>query len=163
MRKLDYARREVTYTWRGTVIAADASCVVIRAPFATTAAHPPTVDGVPLLPGDVFTEYYYLDRWYNIFHVADPSGEPKGWYCNVAMPATVDDEGIAFVDLCLDLFVHPDGRLAVLDEEEFAALMVGERSADDVARARDALATLFRIAAEGGLPSGPGGPAARGG
>ena len=42
-------------------------------------------------PGDRFIEYYYTNRWYNIFDIADANGVRKGWYCNVAEPAVLFD------------------------------------------------------------------------
>jgi uncharacterized protein len=40
--------------------------------------------------GDRFVEYFYTDRWYNVFAVYDRDGEGlKGWYCNVCRPAVI--------------------------------------------------------------------------
>lgn len=72
-------------------------------------------------PGDRFTEYYYSDRWYNIFDIADAQGQRKGWYCNIAQPASIFDGRIEQVDLLLDVWVDPRGKPLVLDEDEFAA------------------------------------------
>ncbi len=72
-------------------------------------------------PGDCFTEYYYSDRWYNIFDIADADGQRKGWYCNIAQPASLFDERIEQVDLLLDVWVDPRGVPLVLDEDEFEA------------------------------------------
>jgi protein associated with RNAse G/E len=119
--------------------------VVVHAVFPLIGKEPPVVDGVPFCSGDVFTEFYYVDRWYNVFHITDPEGHHKGWYCNVAQPAMLDDDGVAFVDMALDLFVHPDGRYAVLDEDEFAM-------AADV-RARSALDELIELARHNTLPA----------
>ncbi len=151
--KHDYVSGNMMYSWTGTVIASEPNCVVVRAPFKLVSANPPIVDGVTLLPGDIFTEFYYLDRWYNIFHIADSGGRLKGWYCNVAQPATLDDAGLAFVDLCLDLFVHPDGAMAVLDEDEFAVAVVSAHCAEDPVQARAALQVLIQLAHEGRLPA----------
>jgi uncharacterized protein len=153
VQKHDYVSGDVVYSWAGTVIAADPDCIVVQAPFKLVSASPPTVDGVPLLPGDIFTEFYYLDRWYNVFHIADPTGRLKGWYCNVAQPATLSEAGLAFVDLCLDLFVHPDGAMAVLDEDEFAVAEASAHCDDDPVQARAALEVLIRLAREGQLPT----------
>ena len=71
--------------------------------------------------GDRFTEYYYTDRWFNIFDIATPSGTRKGWYCNVAEPARIYDNHIEQVDLLLDVWVDPKGTPLVLDEDEFNA------------------------------------------
>jgi uncharacterized protein len=72
-------------------------------------------------PDDCFTEYYYSDRWYNIFDIADAGGQRKGWYCNITQPASIFDERIEQVDLLLDVWVDPRGVPLVLDEDEFAA------------------------------------------
>ncbi|HLV97593.1 MAG TPA: DUF402 domain-containing protein [Ktedonobacterales bacterium] len=71
--------------------------------------------------GDRFTEYFYTDRWHNIFVIRAGSGALKGWYCNVARPATISDDVVAAEDLILDVWVNPDGTWQVLDEDEFAA------------------------------------------
>ncbi len=72
-------------------------------------------------PGDTFTEYYYSDRWYNIFDILDIQGQRKGWYCNVAQPAMIFDDHIEQIDLLLDVWVNPQGEPLLLDEDEFAA------------------------------------------
>ncbi|HJT59731.1 MAG TPA: DUF402 domain-containing protein [Ktedonobacteraceae bacterium] len=72
-------------------------------------------------PGDSFKEYYYSDRWFNIFDIARAGGERKGWYCNVAQPASISDEYIQQIDLLLDVWVDPTGKTLILDEDEFEA------------------------------------------
>ena len=43
--------------------------------------------------GDRFVEYFFTDRWYNIFEIHDsPSDLIKGWYCNITYPASIKDE-----------------------------------------------------------------------
>ncbi len=71
-------------------------------------------------PGDRFTEYYYTDRWFNIFDIAGADGRRKGWYCNVAQPAVIFEDHIEQIDLLLDVWVTPDGKPLILDEDEFA-------------------------------------------
>ncbi|HEY7832698.1 MAG TPA: DUF402 domain-containing protein [Ktedonobacterales bacterium] len=73
-------------------------------------------------PGDRFIEWFYTDRWYNIFEIhAATTGTLRGWYCNVAAPARLTDATVSCRDLLLDLWVAPDGTARVLDEDEFAA------------------------------------------
>jgi hypothetical protein len=71
--------------------------------------------------GDRFREAFYADRWYSIFEIRTAGGALKGWYCNVAEPATIRDATIASRDLILDLWVAPDGTTTALDEDELAA------------------------------------------
>lgn len=153
VRKVDYGTGRVIVSWTGTLLAITEDRAVIRARFIPSGGEGPIVDSVPFRPGDVFTEYYFLHRWYNIFHVADPSGRRKGWYCNVTRPPVFDDVGVAFIDMALDLFAHPDGHFTVLDEEEFGVASRGVYRPEDVLHARAALADLLRLATHGGLPA----------
>ena len=80
------------------------------------------VAGIPLARGDRFVETYYRDRWYNIFEIHDRESDSlKGWYCNITRPASFLPGRVEYVDLFLDVWVSADGRLTVLDEEEFLA------------------------------------------
>lgn len=72
-------------------------------------------------PGDRFIEYFYGDRWFNIFEISTEDGRLKGWYCNIAAPAQIYSASIEQRDLLLDVWVNPDGQLLLLDEDEFAA------------------------------------------
>jgi predicted RNA-binding protein associated with RNAse of E/G family len=72
--------------------------------------------------GDHFTEYFYTNRWHNIFEIrSGTTGALKGWYCNVARPASISADVVAAEDLILDVWVRPDGSWLVLDEDEFSA------------------------------------------
>jgi uncharacterized protein len=99
--------------------------------------------GIVLRHGDRFIETYFADRWYNIYEIHDvQTGTLKGWYCNVARPAEIGDERVAYVDLALDLCVYPDGRQLVLDEDEFAELGL---AAEESQAARSALRELQEL------------------
>ena len=150
VRKLGYDGRMVL-SWSGALVRAEKE-LVVHARFPLIGKEPPVIDGVPFCDGDIFTEFYYPDRWYNIFHISDPSGRHKGWYCNVAQPAILETDGIAFIDMALDLFVHPDGHYTVLDEDEFAEASSIYNPAD-VQSAREGLAQLIRLAEANLLPA----------
>ena len=94
--------------------------------------------------GDCFTEWYFSDRWYNIFEIASPDGTLKGWYCNVAAPATIEVHDLYYRDLLLDLWVAPSGATTVLDEDEFAASTLDSATQE---QARAGLAELERLVA----------------
>ncbi len=72
-------------------------------------------------PGDLFTEYYYQDHWFNIFEIANAAGIRKGWYCNITEPAQIYADRIEQIDLFLDVWVKPTGETTILDEDEFEA------------------------------------------
>jgi protein associated with RNAse G/E len=64
-------------------------------------------------------EYYWLDRWYNVFRFAQPNGDLRNYYCNVNVPPTFDGEILSYVDLDLDILVAPDFSYRILDLEDF--------------------------------------------
>lgn len=111
---------EVTYQYEGVLLKRDENSVTVEAIFDRDDM--PFQD-VVFKKGDRFVEYYYSDRWYNIFAIYDRDDEGlKGWYCNIGKPAVIEDGIVSYVDLALDLWVSADGTQTVLDEDEFAAL-----------------------------------------
>lgn len=83
--------------------------------------------GLNLKTGDRFIEWYFNDRWYNVFAIYDGQTEAlKGWYCNITRPARIEPEHIYAEDLALDLIVFPKGDWIVLDRDEFQALGLSE-------------------------------------
>lgn len=111
---------DVVYEYEGDEISRDEQSIVLEAVF--------TRDDLPFMDvvfkkGDRFVEYYYSDRWYNIFEIHDrDDGNLKGWYCNIGKPAVIEDGLVSYVDLALDLWVSRNGEQTVLDEDEFEAL-----------------------------------------
>ena len=132
---------EVTYEYEGMLLSRDDDTIVLEALFDR--ADMPFMD-VVFKTGDRFVEYYYTDRWYNIFAVHDrDDGRVKGWYCNIGKPAVIEDGIVSYVDLALDLWVSTSGEQTVLDEDEFGALELDEESRLDALRGLDGLKQLF--------------------
>jgi len=105
---------------------------------------------VYLRQGDLFTEWFYNDRWYNIFCVQDVNSQQlKGWYCNITRPATIEPHQVAADDLALDVFVSPDGLTILLDEDEFEEL---ELSQSDKQSAWDAVDNIKQLVAHREAP-----------
>jgi uncharacterized protein len=71
--------------------------------------------------GDRFREWFFTDLWYNIFAIASSTGRHKGWYCNIAEPARIQEHTVSSRDLLLDLWVDSDYSMKVLDEGEFTS------------------------------------------
>lgn len=153
--KFDTAGREML-RWQAIVRRTEATSIQVEARF-----NAPEVDraGLAFRRGDRLLETYFTDRWYNIFAVYDADTPAlKGWYCNVSRPARLESGEISWVDLALDVVVLPDGRTAVLDEEEFADLPLSD---DERLDARQAVEELLRNAEDGSglFPSVREGPA----
>ena len=69
--------------------------------------------------GTISYEYYWLDRWYNVFRFHEPDGEFRNYYCNINMPPIFDGRTLDYVDLDLDIFVGRDRQSKILDSEDF--------------------------------------------
>lgn len=95
---------------------------------------------------DRFIEYFFDDRWYNIFEIHDVVDDRlKGWYCNITRPALLAATEIRNVDLALDVWIYPDGRSLVLDEDEFAQLEIDEATRT---AAQQAVTALLEVLAQ---------------
>lgn len=62
---------------------------------------------------------FWRARWYNVYLNYADDGQLAHYYCNVGLPPELSGETLRFVDLDLDVQIWPDGRYAVLDEDEF--------------------------------------------
>jgi uncharacterized protein len=112
--------RELVIAYEGVVVERSSATIVLEARFQRE-----TMDqGYAILEHhDRFVEYFFADRWYNIFEIHSVHDDHlKGWYCNIAQPAVFGEETIEQVDLALDVWINPDGSYRVLDQAEFDAL-----------------------------------------
>jgi uncharacterized protein len=111
---------EVVWQYEGTVVERGPNWICLTALFNVPESD---LGFVVFRQGDIFTEWFYTDCWYNVFRVEDGrSSELKGWYCNITRPATITDDSVWADDLALDLYVMPNGSVILLDEVEFDVL-----------------------------------------
>ncbi len=100
------------------LIAQDEETVVLLQPPGTgeydhrSARWETTQDGLLML--------FFTNRWYNVWHIADQQSHFNRIYANIALPARwVNGNTLEWVDLDLDIRVHLDGSIVLLDEDEF--------------------------------------------
>ncbi|MEV4948502.1 DUF402 domain-containing protein [Streptomyces sp. NPDC053755] len=132
------------------VLADDGTRLTVRAPWAAEGVR--DFGFVRFEPGDVFVEYYWRDRWYAIKEVRAADGTLKGWYCDIARPAVIDEGAgeVVVEDLDLDLWVSADGSEVLrLDEDEFEAGGLAASDPEAAARAVVALDELEVLGREG--------------
>jgi protein associated with RNAse G/E len=103
-------------SWPAQVLRQEGSLIVLDAKFSEEVVH--DLLGT-IASGTHSLEYYWLDRWYNVFRFARPNGELRNYYCNVNVPPTFDGETLSYVDLDLDILVEPDFSYQILDGEDF--------------------------------------------
>ena len=132
---------EVMVEYEGEELSRDEHAVKLEALF--TREDMPFMD-VVFKKGDRFVEYYYFDRWYNIFAIHDrDDGRLKGWYCNIGMPAVMEGDLVSYIDLALDLWVSADGRQTILDEDEFEMLDLNNELRSEALQGLHDLMELF--------------------
>lgn len=142
----NYYQEKEPWRYTGRVLQRTPDALLLTARFN---AKDVEVQGVMLKEGDFFFEAYYTRRWFNIYEIrGHDTGEAKGWYCNITRPAEFTDGSVSYVDLALDLFVHPDGRWIVLDEDEFDALKLSPFERTQALKGVEELKTMFSLGAD---------------
>ncbi|WP_031040341.1 DUF402 domain-containing protein [Streptomyces sp. NRRL F-5650] len=136
-------RTKIRYA--ATLLHDDGTRLAVRAPWAGDGVR--DFGFVRFEAGDVFTEYYWRDRWYAVKEVRTAAGALKGWYCDITRPAVLTGTELVVEDLDLDLWRSADGTdVRRLDEDEFAESGLAARDPGAAAAAVAALTELERRA-----------------
>lgn len=64
-------------------------------------------------------EYYWTDRWYNVFRFHQPDHKFMFYYCNINLPPVVEENILTYTDLDIDIIIRPGKDPEVLDMDEF--------------------------------------------
>ena len=102
--------------WQAQLVRQVGSLLILDARFDAEISH--ELLGV-IASGTRSIEYYWLDRWYNVFRFLEPDGALRNFYCNINLPPTFDGHLLSYVDLDIDLLVAPDLTYRIVDLEEF--------------------------------------------
>jgi uncharacterized protein len=113
-RKFD---QSIHRSWRAELIERQDSLLVFLGVFEEEVNHPNL--GV-IRRGTVSSEYYWLDRGYNIFRFQEPGGALRNFYCNLNLPPTLENDSLDYIDLDVDVLVWQNFRYEILDLDEFA-------------------------------------------
>lgn len=104
--------------WRGRLTRREDSLIVLDGEFDVDVTH----EVLGAIKAHTRTvEYYWFDRWYNVFRFLDDDGNTRIWYCNINTPPIFDGAVLTYVDLDIDIVVCPDFSYQVLDMKEFEA------------------------------------------
>ena len=74
--------------------------------------------GVDFPPDSRSFGFYWKDRNYNVYHWKDPQGNTLLSYFNISKDTKINHNKVEWLDLIVDIAVHPDGRIEILDEDE---------------------------------------------
>ena len=103
-------------TWKCELLERNDELLLLFGKFEQDVEHPGLGS---IRRGTLSYEYYWLERWYNIFRFHEPDGSLRNYYCNIAKPPTFKDGVLDYVDLDIDIVVWPDGNYEVLDRDDF--------------------------------------------
>ena len=103
-------------SWNAELVRQEGSLLVLDGMFSADIEH--DLLGT-IAAGTRSVEYYWMERWYNVFRFTHPTGELRNYYCNISVPPSFDGAVLSYVDLDLDILVAPDFSYQILDEEEF--------------------------------------------
>lgn len=140
----------VRKTWTGGVLSRSDDAIVLIAKFDETVEHN---DLGCIKAGTISFEHFWFERWYNVFRFHDPEGKLIAHYCNIAMPAILADDILSYVDLDIDVIRWPDGRVDVLDRDDFDENRIKfGYTPEIVEKAEWSLEELLKIVEAGELP-----------
>jgi protein associated with RNAse G/E len=126
--------------WTARVVQQAGPLIVLHAVFEEEVNH--DLLG-KIASGTTSKEFYWLDRWYNVFRFGDR------FYCNVTQPPQFDGAVLRYVDLDLDILVERDFSYRILDLEDFEAWSY---PAEVQHNARQALNELIMLIESRGFP-----------
>lgn len=149
-RKFDGSIRR---SWNCELIEHRDSLLICVGEFDTEVQHP---DLGRIAKGTISYEYFWLDRWYNIFRFHEPSGEFRNFYGNITMPPKFDGAVIDYVDLDIDILVRPASDPLVLDIEDYEENSKEFEYPDSVrSKVDESLAELLKVFQQRDMPDLP--------
>ena len=103
-------------SWKAELLERRDSLLIFKGEFADEINH--TNLGV-IRRGTISNEYYWFDRWYNIFRFHEPDGALRNFYCNISQPPKLLGNVMDYIDFDIDILVWRDFSYETLDLEEF--------------------------------------------
>ena len=104
--------------WRGRIARQEDNLIVLSAEFDLDVSHHLLGE---IKRGTRLIEYYWLERWYNVFRFLHDDGSTRLYYCNINKPPDFDGQSLTYIDLDIDVMVRPDYSYEILDLDEFEA------------------------------------------
>ena len=137
-------------TWTAELVRFESPLIELAGVFDHDVSHP--VLG-QIVNGTLTKEYFWLDRWYNVFRFDEQLGELKYFYCNIAKPPRFANDKLEYVDLDIDLVVRPDWNYEILDEDDFEASAKEHRYPEElIKQVKKALEELLGLLARRDFP-----------
>ncbi|MDX6612911.1 MAG: uncharacterized protein QOD75_2097 [Blastocatellia bacterium] len=130
-------------SWHADIVSREGPLIILDGEFAETVDH--ELLG-RITQGTRSLEYYWLDRWFNVFRFLEDSGALKNFYCNINLPPVLNQGVLCYIDLDIDVLVEPDFSYRVVDTEEFEANVIRLNYPAEVQKgAKESLAELLSL------------------
>lgn len=140
-RKFD---RSIHRSWKCALIEETDEFFVLYGEFEYEVNHPQLGH---IKKGTQSYEYYWKEKWFNVFRFNEPTGEFRNFYCNINMPPELSGDVLDYVDLDIDILIRRDLSLEILDRNEFKdnALIYGysQEIVEKVTQSTEELVRLF--------------------
>ncbi len=107
---------EIHRSWKAELIEETSELYIFAGVFDFEVKHPKL--GI-IRPGTISYEYYWKNKWFNIFRFHEPEGSLRNFYCNVNQPPNFKNGVIDYIDLDIDVLVWKDFSFEILDLDEF--------------------------------------------
>jgi len=109
-------------------------------------SEPIVINGLTLIArGYLGVFYVSSSEWHDVGAVYDTNRTFMGYYSDIATPMKRLSDGYTMTDLFLDLWVFPDGRHVVLDQDQFVkAVTEGWLNNNQIKRAKTELENLIK-------------------
>lgn len=102
--------------------------------------------------GTISFEFFWTDRWHNIFRFHKPNGDFRNFYINLSMPPTLNGSILDYIDLDIDVVVWPDGIYQVLDRDDFESSAKRFGYSEEIRRqVQNELDSVLKMVHAGGL------------
>ena len=76
------------------------------------------VKDIVIPSGSTTIAHYWTDRGYVVWRMSGPEGLPIGTLIHIVKNVIITDRHVQYLDLIVDIWITPDGKLRVLDEDE---------------------------------------------
>jgi protein associated with RNAse G/E len=107
---------ELHRTWQAKLLEETDELLIFVGEFGFDVEHPKLGK---IRKGTISYEYYWRDKWFNVFRFQEPDGAFRNFYCNINQPPILSDGVLDYIDLEIDIVVWKDFRYEILDREEF--------------------------------------------
>lgn len=106
--------RSLHRIWQEATVLADLEEVVVVANKRTKVVE---ANGRYWYTKEPSVTFFYKKRWFNVIGIIKP--DCISYYCNMASPILVDEEGLKYIDYDLDIKVLENRQMVLLDQNEY--------------------------------------------